>query len=428
MDKIWMAVFCLLTIAEYASFYYIVFGRRLKFSGKRMTGFLAYVFVILLACLCWQEWVMDYRRVLLFIACALTMFFLFDVSFRENLKLFLLAFAVLLLLEGILDCVQNAIVYLDSIYEMNLYVTGILLILWGYHFLVGRKENQNIYRLSARLKVIAAVMVYIVALMMNIISWYLIEVSFGGPLKFLGLFVTGGSIAACILLFALVYYFNGTMNYSMQAEILEKQNEQQREYFAQLLKKEQDTRQFRHDLIAELLEMKSYAESGEYGKLNDYLTEMLGEISGISERQYDVGNDIVNTMINYYFLPIRETCKITVKGYMLEEQTVSQRDLCIIVSNLVKNAVEAVEKQESFREIHFEVQQGEKTLNIRVENTVEGKLEVKNGIPVTTKVDKKNHGLGLMNVKTAVEKYKGSYICTAENQRYVVDIFLPEAV
>ncbi len=425
MDKMWMAVFCLLTIIEYASFYYIVFGRRVQLSGKRAAGFLAPALVLFLACLCWQEWVMDFRRILLFIACALAMFFLFELSFRENLKLFLLAFAVLVILEGIFDCVRRVFIELDVINGMNLYVAGILLILWGYYYLVGRKGSQNIFRLSARLKAVAAAMVYILALMMNIISWFLIELSFGGPLKYLGLFVAAGSIASCILLFALFYYFNGTMNYSMQVQILERQNEQQRDYFVQLLKKEQDTRQFRHDLIAELLEMKNYAENGKYGKLNDYLAEMLGEISAISERQYDVGNDIVNTIINYYFLPIRESCKITVKGYMAEEQNVSQRDLCILVSNLVKNAVEAVEKvQESLREIHFEVQQGEKTLNVRIENTVEGEITMKNGSPATTKQDRRNHGLGLMNVKAIVEKYSGNYICKVEAGRYAADVFL----
>ena len=92
--------------------------------------------------------------------------------------------------------------------------------------------------------------------------------------------------------------------------------------------------------------------------MNAYLSEMLGEISEISKRQYDVGNDIVNTIINYYFLPIRENCNIKVKGYMWEEQEVSQRDLCIIVSNLVKNATESVENMQNHeKEILFEVKE-----------------------------------------------------------------------
>jgi hypothetical protein len=425
MEKVWAAVFCILTITEYVSIYKVVFGKSVQISTKKCIGLSISIIALLGACIAWQGWLFDFRRILLFLACVFVLFSLFPLSFGENLKQFFSSFAALLLIEGILDCMILLFFDLEDIIEMNAYVLGVLLLLWGYYFL--RKRACNFFVVSARFKVVAAVMVYLLALMMNIAGWFLIESSFayGAGMKFFGVFIILGSIASCILLFALIYYFNGTRKYARQAEILERQNEQQREYFEQLLKKEQDTRQFRHDLVAELLELKSYSENGEYGKLDDYLTEMLGEISGISKRQYDVGNDIVNTIINFYFLPIRETCKVKVKGYMYEEQKISQRDLCIVVSNLVKNAVEATEKVQTGQgEIVFEVQQGEKALNIHVENTLEGEVVFRNGLPVSTKTDKRNHGIGLWNVKTVVEKYMGCYNCKAINCRYIVDVFI----
>ena len=72
----------------------------------------------------------------------------------------------------------------------------------------------------------------------------------------------------------------------------------------------------------------------------------------------------------------------------------------------------------------FEVCQGKKSLNIHVENTMEGKINMKNGLPVTTKEDKRNHGLGILNVKAIVEKYKGRYSYKLGNHRYVVDVFM----
>lgn len=425
MDKIWTAVFCILTIAEYVSIYKVVFGKSVQFSRMKGIGLFISMIALFGACIAWQGWLFDLRRILLYLACVLVLFLIFPLSFGENLKLFIASFAALLLVEGIVDCVIMVFFDLQELKEMNAYVLAVLLLLWGYYFF--KKQRCNILGLSARLKIAAAVMVYLLALLMNVVGWYFIESSFayGARMKYLGLFVVLGSIASCILLFALIYYFNGTKSYARQAEILERQNEQQREYFEQLLKKEQDTRQFRHDLVAELLELKNYSENGEFEKLDQYLAEMLGEISGISERQYDVGNDIVNTIINYYFLPIRETCKVKVKGYMYEEQKISQRDLCIVVSNLVKNAVEAVEKVlDEQREIVFEVQQGKKALNIHVENTVKGEVAFRNGFPVTTKTDKRNHGIGLWNVKTVVEKYMGCYNCKVENCRYIVDVFI----
>lgn len=425
MDKIWTAAFCLLTVLEYVSFYGVVFGKKPRVSRAKAAGLAVSALALAWMCLGWEGWLFDYRRILLFLVCMAALFFSFPLSLWENLKLFLPAFAVLTLMEGICDCILGVFFELGDKEQMVAYTALIVLLLWGSCFFIARRGTCDIFRLSARIKAAAAAMAYILALMMNVIGWYLIELSFGGPLKYLGLLAAFGSVASIVLLFALVYYFNGTQNYSMQVEILERQNEQQREYFAQLLKKEQDTRQFRHDIIAELLELKSYSESGEHEKLKEYLAEMLGEISGISERQYDVGNDIVNTIINYYLLPARERCKVIVKGYMYEEQAASQRDLCIIVSNLVKNAVEATaELQGSQGEIVFEVQQGERTLNIHMENTMEGELRFRNGMPATTKKDRRNHGFGLGNVRAVVSKYKGSYECKAENGRYIVDIFL----
>lgn len=49
---------------------------------------------------------------------------------------------------------------------------------------------------------------------------------------------------------------------------------------------------------------------------------------------------------------------------------------------------------------------------------------MKNGSPPTTKQDRRNHGLGLMNVKAIVEKYSGNYICKVEAGRYAADVFL----
>ena len=76
------------------------------------------------------------------------------------------------------------------------------------------------------------------------------------------------------------------------------------------------------------------------------------------------------------------------------------------------------------REILFKVCQGEKSLNIHLENTLEGEVKMKGGIPVTTKADKRSHGLGLINVRSIVEKYQGSYSFNIENHRYMVDIFI----
>jgi len=82
--------------------------------------------------------------------------------------------------------------------------------------------------------------------------------------------------------------------------------------------------------------------------------------------------------------------------------TVSDYDLCTIVSNLLDNAIEAVEQTDE-KEIKLRMDRKASRLIIKVENSsnpVEGDFQ-------TTKDDKKAHGFGLESIKVTAQKYDG---------------------
>ena len=65
-------------------------------------------------------------------------------------------------------------------------------------------------------------------------------------------------------------------------------------------------------------------------------------ISQISKASYDVRNEIINTVLNYYLIPLKSNTSIKIKGFISNELNISMRDLCIISSNIIKNAAVAV--------------------------------------------------------------------------------------
>ena len=111
---------------------------------------------------------------------------------------------------------------------------------------------------------------------------------------------------------------------------------------------------------------------------------------------------------------------------MDQEIAISKRDLCVIVFNLVKNAVEAVEQSTyEDKEIVFEVNQGKQFLSIKVKNTADiEKISIQNQYPVTGKENKRMHGLGIRNVQAVAEKYGGSYQYQIENVFFIAEVQL----
>jgi len=359
----------------------------------------------------------------LFIICIM-LYIIFEVSIAEMIGLALGQWLILSMLEMALFVGLEYFDLKTSVLD-NITMIIIFLCLWSYYFVIGKRLEKKSLHLPVRMWYLLDGIMFILTAMMQFFSYVIVEELPGGQVMEAGkVFVVLGGSLICILLLAMIYYYNRMQNYRLEKELAETQNEQQKEYFLLLLKKEEETKRFRHDIINDLLELQHYCERRDYEKLEDYLESTLGVITDISKGSYDVGNDIVNTVLNYYLQPVKECYDVEVNGYISENISIEQRDLCAVCANLLKNAIEAMEKQECGK-LAFTIERGKQYLLIKMENTFEGSLALgKDGIPVTTKADKKNHGIGFQNIKQVVQKYDGRYNIELKNGMYLAEIFL----
>ena len=101
-------------------------------------------------------------------------------------------------------------------------------------------------------------------------------------------------------------------------------------------------------------------------------------------------------------------------------------DIYSLFGNIMDNAIEcesALPPETRF--IHLSVHGTNQLLLIHAENHFEGELELKNGLPSTTKVEKEYHGYGMKSIKNIVEKYSGTFTITTEDDLFQIDIMLP---
>ena len=417
-------LFLLINI-EYVSFYYVFGGKRanIKYDWKLLVTLCISVLLLVLSIGIGN---LDILCVPAIISGVLINSQIYRLRVSETIKLVLVSFPLLSILESIFEFILMYGVKLEPEYVNIVYTVVVVAIIWTYYWTIGRRIDRDAFLLPGKMSLVVAAALFAIEAMISYFTFVLVDVlQIDGEMIGLGIVIASG-VVIVVLILLMIYYFNVQNKYQIENSILERFNEQQREYFEQLLEKEQRTRQFRHDIIAELIQIKNYEDRKEYEKLGSYLDEMLSDISSISKYDYDVGNEIVNTILNYYLLPIKDKCKIEVKGYISDSLDIARRDLCILVSILVKNAVEAVEQvSDKEKYIFFEIKSGNIFLQINMRNTCAEHTGItKAGEIYTTKVDKINHGLGIKNIENTLRRYEGYAEYKIEDNCFVSEIMV----
>ena len=146
------------------------------------------------------------------------------------------------------------------------------------------------------------------------------------------------------------------------------------------------------------------------------------------EAQNKTGNKVLDTVLTTKSLYCNKhgiTFTCMADGTLLDFMDVM--DICSIFGNALDNASTSAEKVENpeRRLIHVTVSQEKSFLRIKIENSFQGVLKMKNQLPITTKEDRRYHGFGLKSMKEIAEKYKGSMTVSAKDGWFELRILIP---
>ncbi len=216
-------------------------------------------------------------------------------------------------------------------------------------------------------------------------------------------------------------------NYQLQNQLKDKYLNIQKSYYKNILENDQELRRFKHDLRAYIGCMRVLAEQQKYEELTRYITEVSSEVDGLVSDRIHCGNDIVDAMLSY-MVPIaeKEGFKITLDGMLPPELSVTDMDLCTILSNTITNAIEACREPElkETKTIGITVGTKNDTIYMLVENPVRMAVDLNLLGKGTTKSEKKNHGFGVRNILEAVERNHGHVRFNNTEGKFQVEIIL----
>ena len=205
----------------------------------------------------------------------------------------------------------------------------------------------------------------------------------------------------------------------------------QRDYYQSLLDREEETRKYRHDMANHMLVMNALLKEDNIDELKEYLGNLQEEFATVQTRRYFTGNPIIDAISGYYLPNVEGFTDIRVVGVMSPDLSVNEVSICTIYSNLIKNAVEELQRlKEDAREhlkLFIEFKSGKDFLKISIKNTMRENTLFRGIDTPTSKVNSKNHGIGLGNVKRTVEKEHGKLVVEKEDQMFCAYVLLPNS-
>lgn len=174
-----------------------------------------------------------------------------------------------------------------------------------------------------------------------------------------------------------------------------------------------------------LLCMEYLAEKQNIEKLKEYLTEMRQQMTQIQKKGYSTGNQILDVLTNHYLSLVDEKTEVQMKGRITEKIQIEQMILCTGYGNLLKNAVEELERAETGKKLLFiEFLQGAQYVQINIRNTISEKTIGKKSLLASVKEDKRNHGIVLQNINRAVKECDGELIFGCDREFFKAQVIL----
>ena len=179
-------------------------------------------------------------------------------------------------------------------------------------------------------------------------------------------------------------------------------------------------RQYRHDLRHHLQYVSACIENGESPKAQEYISGIFREIQAQKVQRY-CENETVNLILSAFDARAKKDgVTLKISGALPAFINISVRDLCVLLSNGLENALHAcvdpaVPQDERIIDMQFYMR--EEKFFLQITNPCAGKVAFEQGIPVSHRED---HGIGVRSICTIVQKYGGVYSFLQKGDKFIL--------
>ncbi|MGL5713562.1 MAG: ATP-binding protein [Paraclostridium sp.] len=211
----------------------------------------------------------------------------------------------------------------------------------------------------------------------------------------------------------------------VEGNLIKEKMKMQYTHYINIQKDHMKVRQLHHDIKNHIACIKGVTISN--NDATNYISSIENELDRY-DNSFNTGNMILDIILNEK----SKICKESDIKLLIDINNfdicnfIDTIDTCSIFSNIFDNAIEACKKIINYdKEIILRGTIVNNFFVIRIENTKQNEVNIKNNYIKTDKKDTYLHGLGLKSVKDSVSKYNGEVVIDYSEDRFIMKIFIP---
>ena len=217
----------------------------------------------------------------------------------------------------------------------------------------------------------------------------------------------------------------------MNKKIAEYQNELISKHYDEVENIYKQMRGWKHDYHNHLQAIKAYISTGQIDELLGFCDKLEEDLKSV-DTVIKTGNVMLDAILNSKLsLAKQRNIEVNAKAAVPEKLQITDVDLCVLIGNLLDNAMEACVKTQDTVDLEFDrpfirVYIGMKGyhLYICVTNSVYGEVKKSGSRFISTK-NSPTHGFGLIRIDKVCEKYSGYCKRNSEPGVFSTEILLP---
>lgn len=434
MSSFWLITNVFLDVFPWIFLLYMPFKDRLRFSVIT-TGVLNYIaltiYLLIFKKITTAEFynldvMFSYRMVQIFVVLTLVIF-LVDDYIEKSLFVYglLLPISVVILvwsshINNYITIKQSA-TYLDTA-VLRIIISAIcfpfMYILWKKYIVpVVKTDNRRQWRQA-----------WIIPIIFSIVSLAYCENNFEITYMRFNQVIARFTLSIGVVIVSVMQFSNmNTEEKFVRAEEKAKRSkmliDMKSEQYNMITEKIEKTRKSRHDIHHHINVVYQLAKENKIEQLIEYLEE-YNKIDSTKEPMVYCNNSTVDAILNHYILLAKDNgIEVHLNVALPEELKIRDTDLCIVIGNLLENAIEASEKEENKR-IKLRINRSNEYLCMLVSNLYNGEIKKGHSGYYSRKREFKDTGIGLSSVSAVVEKYDGRMEIDHTNGEFNVFIMM----